>query len=407
MRSAAAAACCASDRSMRVGIDGASFGNRRGFGRFARNAVGRLVELDSETRYAFVVDRRDPGLELLPEHVERVLVDLSQAPAEAAGARSNRRPRDLLRIARAARRARFDAFLFPSLHTWFPGCGAPAVVGLHDTIADEHAGLVAGRRLDGHLLRAKQALAVRGAAQLFTVSTAARDALARRLDLSPDRLPVVPEAPDPIFREAPSADVARRARERARIGAHDRYFLYVGGISPHKDVETLVEAYARASAAVTDAPLLVVAGALEVEEAYVSSADEVRRRIAANGVGDRVLLPGFVPDDELAALYAGSLAVAIPSLAEGFGLPAVEAAAAGTAVVLSDLPAHRETLGDGALYFRPRDVDGLATHLALLAVDATTRAKVAERCRRAVAGMTWDAAARELEALLRRATALG
>ena len=68
----------------------------------------------------------------------RVLVDLSERPAEAAGAASNRRPRDLLRIVRAARRERFDAFLFPSLHTWFPRCGAPAVVGLHDTITIDH-----------------------------------------------------------------------------------------------------------------------------------------------------------------------------------------------------------------------------------------------------------------------------
>lgn len=392
--------------AVRVGIDGASFGNRRGFGRFARNAVRKLIELDSETEYVFVVDRGDPALELLPEQTARVLVALSERPAEAAGAASNRRPRDLLRIARAARRERFDAFLFPSLHTWFPRCGAPAVVGLHDTITTDHGALVASRRRDGLLLRAKERLAVRGAAQLFTVSTASRAALAERLGIAPERLPVVSEAPDPLFREPPDGDSVRRARSRVGLAPDERFFLYVGGISPHKDVETLIDAYALAHRALDFPPRLVVAGALDDDEAYLSSAASVRDRIAAHGLGERVAVPGFVPDDELAALYTESIAVAIPSLAEGFGLPAVEASAAGTAVVLSDLPAHRESLGEAALFFPPRDAARLAEHLELLARDAAARDAVAERCRAAVGPMTWDAAGEKLRALIHGATAL-
>ena len=62
-----------------------------------------------------------------------------------------------------------------------------------------------------------------------------------------------------------------------------------------------------------------------------------------------MILPGHVSDETLACLYAGALAFVSPSASEGFGLPAVEAAASGTAVVLSDIPAHRESLGDAAL----------------------------------------------------------
>jgi len=392
--------------AVRVGIDGASFGNRRGFGRFARNAVGKLVELDSATEYAFVVGRSDPALELLPERAGRVLVDLSEHPAEAAGEASNRRAGDILRIGRAARRERFDAFLFPSLHTWFPRCGAPTVVGLHDTITSDHGALVASRRRDGLLLRTKERLAVRGAAQLFTVSTAARVALAERLGIGPEQLPVVSEAPDPLFRAPPAPETVRRARMRVDLAADEGFILYVGGISPHKDVETLIDAYAVAHRALDSMPRLIVAGALDGDEAYVSSASSVRDRVAAHGLDGRVTLPGFVPDDELAALYAESLAVAIPSLAEGFGLPAVEAAAAGTAVILSDLPAHRESLGEAALFFRPRDAGQLADHLELLVRDTVARDAVAERCNAAVAPMTWDAAAEKLRALIHGAAAL-
>jgi len=391
---------------MRVGIDGASFGNRRGFGRFARNAVGRLIELDADTDYTFVVDHDDPARELFPRDAREVVVELSASPATAAGGRSNRRARDIARIARAARAERFDAFLFPSLHTWFPACRAPTVVGLHDAITDEHASLVAARRRDRIYLAAKQRLAVRGAAQLFTVSTASQEALSRRLEIPPDRLPVVPEAPDPVFRDPPAAETVRRARERADLADGDRFFVYVGGISPHKNLETLIDAYAVMCARVADAPLLVVVGALDGDEAYVSSAEAVRSRIRERSISERVRLPGFVPDDELAALYAASVAAANPSLAEGFGLPAVEAAAAGTAVVLSDLPAHRESLGAAALFFEPTDVDTLAAHLELLAADTVARDEIARRCTAAIEGMSWDAAAEALRGLLVRTAAL-
>ena len=210
---------------MRIGIDGASFGNRRGFGRFARNAVGRLIELDGETTYTFVVDRDDPARDVLPKPTHELVVELSASPAGAAAERSNRRPRDILRIARATRSEQFDAFLFPSLHTWFPRCGAPTVVGLHDAITEEHAPLVAARRRDRVFLALKQRLAIRGAAQLFTVSAASRDTLVRRLELPADRLPVVPEAPDPIFRTPPRADAVRRARERASLTGDARFVL--------------------------------------------------------------------------------------------------------------------------------------------------------------------------------------
>ena len=118
---------------MRVGVDATSWVNRRGYGRFARNALTRLVELDGETTYVFVLDSATEAE--LPG--ERLTVKLSRPPAEAASADSYRPPADLLRLGAAVTRARFDAFLFPSVYTYFPSVGAPSVVGVHDLIADD------------------------------------------------------------------------------------------------------------------------------------------------------------------------------------------------------------------------------------------------------------------------------
>jgi alpha-1,3-rhamnosyl/mannosyltransferase len=166
-------------------------------------------------------------------------------------------------------------------------------------------------------------------------------------------------------------------------------------------VETLLDAFARLRAAEPDVQLVVV-GALE-DETYLSSAGSARARIAALGLGDDVLLPGFVPDETLACLYSGASAVALPSLAEGFGLPAVEAAACGAAVVLSDIAAHRETLGEQALFFPPRDADALADRLCQLLRSDILRRSLAERGRRQVARYTWDASAEALRTLVHEA----
>ena len=379
---------------MRIGVDATSWVNRRGYGRFARNVLTRLVELDDETTYVFVIDEESAGSAELPPRSELLTVALSRAPSEAAAADSNRAPTDLLRLGAAVTRARFDAILFPSVYTYFLSAGAPSVVGVHDLIADEFPELTLPSRRARTFWQVKQRLAIRLARRLFTVSESARAAISARLRIAPEKLAVVPEAPDPVFRPRPAGEAEQQA-EAIGVRRGERYLLFVGGISPHKNVETLIEAYARLP---REGLRLVIVGALD--DAYLSSAASVRARIEELGLGGDVLLPGFVSDDALACLYSGAAAVVLPSLAEGFGLPAVEAAACGAAVVLSDIAAHRETLGDEALFFPPRDAPRLADHVERLLGSDTLRSSLAERAHRRVARYTWDAAAEELRRLL-------
>ena len=180
------------------------------------------------------------------------------------------------------------------------------------------------------------------------------------------------------------------------------YLVYAGGVSPHKRLDVLFDAFATLVARVVPAPRLVVVGALD-DEAYLSSAADVRRRIEELGLTERVILPGHVSDETLACLYAGALAFVSPSASEGFGLPAVEAAASGTVVVLSDIPAHRESLGDAALYVPVGDSAGLADALLQIVGDGQLRRRLGAEARAAVAGLTWDAAGRKLQQVLREA----
>jgi glycosyltransferase involved in cell wall biosynthesis len=377
---------------VRIGVDATSWSNRRGFGRFARNAVGRLVERDHVNEYVLYVDPQANGFPLPPGAVVRPLAAGATRPAE-----QSRPASELVRFGWAVSRDRLDAVLFPSVYSYFPVVGVPTVVGVHDVIADQLPGLTLPTRRSRLLWRLKEGLAVRRATRVFTVSAASRDAVGRRFGLGPERLAVVPEAPDPVFAPRPAAAV-RAALEPLGL-EQQRFFVYAGGISPHKNLELLIDAYAAFAEREADAPSLVVVGDVQ-DNSYLSAGAAVRRRIAAHRLQGRVLLPGFVTDEALACLYAGAKAAVLPSLAEGFGLPAVEAAACGAPVVLSDLPAHRETLGGAGLFFPPRRRGALEAALRRVHADDVLRATMSERGSEAVRRMTWDATADRLAELV-------
>lgn len=383
---------------MRVGIDATSWMNRRGFGRFTRNVVPRLIRADSLTEYILYVDDVTYCEAALPDGATPKRVRLSEPPARAAAAGSNRRVADLFRLTKAVRADRLDAFLFPSVYTYFPVLGTPTVIGIHDAIVRELPDLTLASRRDRIAWHAKERLALWTAASIFTVSEASRVAVAKRYGLPADRIRIVSEAPDDVFGPQPKGAVDA-ARQAVGLGRDERYFVYAGGISPHKNVETLLRAYAATVERRRSVPRLVLVGDL-TEDTFLSSAAAVRSAVTTLGLENSVLLPGYVDDAVLAALYGDATAVVIPSLAEGFGLPAVEGAACGAPMILSDLPAHRETLDGCAIFFPPKDTDALARALTRVLDDGPAAAALAEAGRIRAGALSWDAAAEALRAVI-------
>jgi glycosyltransferase involved in cell wall biosynthesis len=376
---------------MRIGVDATGWTLRRGYGRFTRNALARLVELDDEATYLFYVGEGDA--EDLPPRAERRDVTISGLPV----ADETRPIRDVVRLMRAVQRDAPDAFLFPAVYTYFPVLRVPTVVGVHDLIATELPKLTLPTPRARVSWRLKERLAVRRATVLFTVSRASRAAIARRFGMPEETIALVPEAPDPVFHPRSDAEVGA-ARAEVGLGADEPFFVFAAGISPHKGLDTLVEA----AAGLDPPPRVVIAGDLD-ENTFLSVGNDLRRQVARQGLEDRVLLPGFVSDDLLAALYTGAAAAVVPSRAEGFGLPAVEAAACGAATILSDLPAHRESLGDAPLFFPPGDVEALRRRLGEVLGDDELRRSRARQAREAASRLSWDATAEQLRELVRRA----
>lgn len=385
---------------MRIGIDGSCWANRRGFGRFTRNLVTAMAKQSTDP-LVLLIDQPSINDTTFPEGLSVLGVHVSQPPSRAASAAGSRRALDLARMSFAARKSRCDAFFFPASYTYYPVPWTPTVVTIHDAIAERMPGLVFPGRAARLRWAMKQRLAVRRAAAVVTVSAAAGEEVGRWLRVPSDRLHVVNEAPDPVF--GPTSPAERTSvLARYGLGPADPYVLYVGGISPHKNLVVLVEAFERVVAQVPSARLLLV-GDVD-DDPFLSSTASVRSRLAVSPAGDRVRLTGFVPDHDLAALYGGAVASVLPSLGEGFGLTAAESAACGTPVVASDIPALRELLGDTAMFAPRSDAGAFANVMCQLLTDASLRERLSESTLRRAAGWSWDAAAATVLDLLASAS---
>ncbi len=164
------------------------------------------------------------------------------------------------------------------------------------------------------------------------------------------------------------------------------YFVFVGNVKPHKNLGRLLEAFARVAGEIPHD--LVVAGR---REGFLTADPEAARE--AEALGERVRFAGFVPAAELRRLVAAADALVLPSLYEGFGLPALEAMACGRPVLAARAGALPEVCGEVALYCDPHDAGDIAAALRRIAGDAELRAVLSRRGPEQARRFSWDVAA--------------
>jgi glycosyltransferase involved in cell wall biosynthesis len=241
----------------------------------------------------------------------------------------------------------------------------PAVVTIHDLAFVTHPHTVNPAARD---LAALVPRTLARADAVCTDSEVIRDRIESHFNIPPEQLFVAPIAVDTSWAAARPADAA----VRARLGLPDSYLIFVGTREPRKDLPTLISAYRSLRRHIGDeAPALLLVGSPGW------GADPAAEPVEGMVVAD------YLPQQDMPAVVAGARALVMPSLDEGFGMPAIEGLAAGIPVVVSDIPTLQEVTGGAAITFAVGDADALtaalATALAGGGPDRTTRTAQAAR----------------------------
>lgn len=393
---------------MNIGIDATCWWNNRGFGRFTRELLSALFELESDHHYFLLTDQPLDAFEL-QENVTVVCVDTSRPTTDAAVDNSNRSPSDLYRMYRALVKSPLDLMYFPAVYSWYPvPRNIPVALTLHDAIAEHYPKLIFPRWRNRLLWAIKIRAAIWTSRKILTVSNAAKDEIVEYLPVKADKIGLISEAPGPHFRRIQDTTAIAAARARAGIPAEGSYIVYVGGLAPHKNLHGLIDGFEMALEGSTLSGVhLALVGDFKgggFFSNYESLYDRVRLSPTLNS---RVHFCGYVSDDDLVALYSEALAAAMPSYSEGFGLPAIEAMACGAPVLSSDRGSLPEVVGEAGLYFDPFNTQSIASAMAEMVENKSLRSRLSQVAEKRAAEFTWERAARmtlsHLEGMIRSA----
>jgi glycosyltransferase involved in cell wall biosynthesis len=350
-------------------------GDTGGTETYARGLVPRLAEAWPEAEWVVFAGSELAGERPLADGMPVVRLPVSSRT------RVRRSAVEQTLLAGAIVRARLD--LLHSLGTTTPLLApGPQVVTIHDLIYKRHP--------DAHpgvLTRGMEVLvpaAARRAQRIIVPSEAVAEDLQTYLGIGHEKVDVVAEGPG----AEPVAAVADESDLRARLGLPDGpLVLAVSARRPHKNLSRLIEAMRGVDAT------LVLPG-------YPTAFDE---ELKAEAQGAPVVFAGWVSDGDLEGLYAAATCMVFPSLAEGFGLPVLEAMRRGVPVACSSTTALGEVAGDAALTFDPESVEAIRSAVRILLDDPAERARLIERGRARAAEFSWAAAAEGTVASYRRA----
>lgn len=250
------------------------------------------------------------------------------------------------------------------------------VVTIHDLIKSDFASSSASTRAPlvywaKHFIYERVVRrAVGGARKVIVPTTTIKDKVVKQLGTDPEKVIVTYEAADEKFFEWGEKELSTKEVEKVLKKYHIKkpFIIYVGNAYPYKNLDRLLSCL----------KLLPKNLSLVNPSARSVFYERLAEKAKDEGLGSRVILPGYVPDAELAVLYRAAEAYVFPTLSEGFGIPALEAMASKLPVVCSDIPVLREVCGDNAMYFDPLNVQDIAQKINLVISDKKVSSKLVE-----------------------------
>lgn len=224
--------------------------------------------------------------------------------------------------------------------------------------------------------------------QILTVSESSKVDIIDKLNISD--IQVVPNGID-IKKFASIADKKQLASLLYRFSIGSKFILYTGGMDPHKNLDNLYQAYMRLPFEIKNEYVLVIAGKIP------TSISDVKLKLEKLGILERVIFTDYVSDQELIALYSACELFVFPSYQEGFGIPPLEAMAAGAVVITSDIPVMREVIGqDIDAFFNALEPDSISAKIVYALNNDEFRSSFKLYARQRIKKFSWENSAKKL-----------
>jgi glycosyltransferase involved in cell wall biosynthesis len=380
---------------MRITIDYTpAVHQRAGIGRYTRGLIRALGRLDTNNQYKLLVLGR-AGAHYVPTglaaNFRLRFAPISDRWATILWYRMNLPlPVDLFA-------GRADLFHGPSFT--LPPSFTPSLLTVHDLSFLRYP-QGAHPRLLAWLVKAVPRSLER-ARHVLADSESTRADLIELMQVPADRITIVGAGIEERFQ--PITDLETLAQVRTRYQLPDRFILGVSTLEPRKNLTGLIAAYNRLMSdgdrsIAADLHLVIAGGKGWLYEDIFAAAK-------ASSIHDRIHFAGFVPDEDLPALYSLASIFAFPSHYEGFGIPILEAMACGTPVVCADNSSLPEIAGDAALLIEATDTDALADAMRQLLIETSLREKLIRRGYEQARKFTWEKAAQRLLRVYRQVAA--
>ena len=333
-----------------------------------------LASIDTENRYTLYVSREDAE--------ERYRGRWPNVSVKRLNAGSTRIARYLWSFRKPLREDKPDIF-FAQFNSP-PGIKCKLVTAIHD-LSFEHL----PETFRWHEAP-RMKFAIRRAAMrsdhIVACSDYSRQDILQTYSLPQDRVTAIHLAAAPFLRR--ETDPHRLAAVRAKYDLPHDFILGVGSIQPRKNLGRLIAAYAQLTK-IRDIPQLVLAG----KKAWLHG-DSVAAA-AKHRIDDKVIFTGFVPEEDLGALYSAAKIFVYPSFFEGFGLPPLEAMQCGTPVITGDRTSLPEVVGEAGIMVDPYDVSSIAAAMERLLTDDALRAELSRRGIERAKEFSWEKTARK------------
>lgn len=269
-----------------------------------------------------------------------------------------------------------------------PGVYGKKVVTIHDMAFHRYAETVHWKTK--MMLKINLKKSIQRADAIISVSEFTKKEIQIFYNVSPEKIYVVPNGVDyDRFHQNYSEEIKRKVKEK--YGIEKEYFLYFGNIEPRKNLIRLVEAYSKAKEKYgSDFPLLIIGGA----KGWLCK--EIYKNVENSGYSDSIKFIGYVADEEVPILMGAAEIFCFVPLYEGFGMPAIEAMACGTAVLASNNSAVAEVVGEAAVKVDPTDTEAISSALLELHRNAELRISCEHKGIKRAKVFSWEHATRKL-----------